>query len=100
MTIFQFFLGGGLGECSSSTIDIPDLDLNNCWYLNRDVLNCLNIVPVNDSGFYKIEVDQAKVNNNHFESVFRPYVTSIQTHGGGMTSTAKPETPIANYLFA
>ena len=67
--ILQFFLGGGLGECSSSTIDIPDFDLNNCWYLNRDVLNCLNIVPVNDSGFYKIEIDQAKSNNNHFKSV-------------------------------
>ena len=100
MMILQFFLGGGLGECSSSTIDIPDLDLNNCWYLNRDVLNCLNIVPVNDSGFYKIEVDQAKSNNNHFKSVFGPYVTSIQTHGAGMTSTAKLETPTVSYLFA
>ena len=77
-------LGGGLGECSSSTIDIPDFDLNVCWNLDEEVLTFLRFVPINDSGFYKIEINDVTENNKSFQTVFQPYVNSIQTHGAGI----------------
>ena len=56
-------------------------------------------MPINDSGFYKIEVDQTEMNNNNqFSSVFRPYVTSIRTHGAGRVDETHRSTPKTNYL--
>lgn len=78
---FQVSLGGGIGECSSSTLDIPDFDLNVWWELDENLLKFISIVPVGNSSLYKLQVQEPNCNNRQFLDTLGKFVFDIQTHG-------------------
>ena len=92
MIVIQFWqvsLGGGLGECSSSTIDIPDFDLNVWWELEEDLLKFINIVPAGESGLYTLHIPEATCDNRQFLDALSRFVFDIQTHGNPRIHRAK-----------
>ncbi len=81
-SFFQVSLGGALGDGTSSTIDIPDFDLNVWWELKDDVLKYITFVQEEDSTFYKTKVKEPEKNKDLFQKllshmllIFQPMAT-------------------------